>query len=164
MNGIEVIKQAMGMASQMALALADDLKEQPMRRACDNGNHALWIMGHLAVSEGQINQNMCGEPNELEHWLDLFRGGTNPSDDASIYPSYDEVVEAFKTQHGKMMAKLDTMTDADLDKPATDVPEERKEYLGLVGQCFLIMAIHPWHHRGQLADIRRGLGRDPMFA
>lgn len=163
-NGINVLKQSMGMSSRMVLGLAEDLRDQPMRRACENGNHALWIMGHLAYSEAQLRRFMTGEPNPLGHWAELFDGGTQPSDDASRYPGYDEVIQAFQAERGNTLARLDAMTDADLDAPSAEAPEGFDDFMGTVGKCLLVTSIHPWHHRGQLADIRRAIGRGPLFA
>ncbi len=163
MNGIEILNYSMGLSSQMLMGLAEDLREHPMRRVCENGNHALWIMGHLAFSEAHIHRCMTGEPNPLEHWADLFHGGTSPSDGASVYPSYDEVIQAAKSQRDKTITKLGSMTDSDLDTASANVPEGMEDFMGTVGKCMLITSVHPWHHRGQLADIRRALGREPVM-
>jgi DinB family protein len=164
MTGIEVLKQSMALSSQLIMGLTEDLRDHPMKRICDNGNHALWIMGHLAYSEADIYHTMTDETNTLAHWADLFRGGSTPGDDASVYPSYSETVDAFNAEHNKHMAMLDTMTDADLDTVSANTPEGMEPFLGTYGKCILVMSIHPWHHRGQLADIRCLIGRQPVFA
>ncbi len=163
MNGIDVLKRNHQMATQMFLGLAEDLRDQPLA-APDGGNHAVWCLGHLAYTEGDMYSMMYGDENPLAEWEDLFVGGSQPSDDASIYPSFDEVLERFTQMRARTLDKLESLTDADLDQPSASYPEGFEAFLGTVGGCMIIAAIHPWHHRGQLADARRSLQREPLFA
>lgn len=41
------------------------VNDQLVARAGGSGNHALWVMGHLAVSEDDILTMITGKPNEL---------------------------------------------------------------------------------------------------
>jgi len=162
MNGIEVLKMSMGMSTKMMLGLAEDLMNQSMVRACNGGNHALWIVGHMAHSDDHLFQVMYGGKNQMDQWDGLFKAGTLPSDDPTVYPDYEKIIEQFKQQRGRLVDKLDTLTDPDLNLAAAAPPEGMEEFFGSIGSCMLIASIHAWHHRGQLADIRKVLGRAPM--
>ncbi len=60
------------------------------------------------------------------------------------------------------MKVLDTLTDADLDLPCKACPPEFQEFVGIYGQCFLIVIFNTMTHRGQVADARRAAGRKPL--
>lgn len=163
MNGVEVLKNSMGLSLQITVQLAEDLRDHSLERPCKGGNHALWIMGHLAYSNAQFDQMIVGGSNQLAHWEKLFKGGSTPSDDASIYPAYDETIEQFKQQHSQLITKLESLTDTDLDAAPAAPLKGLEEFFGSIGNCLLVASIHPWHHRGQLADIRKVLERPPMM-
>ncbi|MEZ6190714.1 MAG: DinB family protein [Phycisphaerales bacterium] len=164
MNAIDVLKQSTDMSHQMFLGLAEDLRDHPMHRVCDGANHALWTVGHMATALARFRSIIYGKPNPYEDWRALFGGGTKPSDDASIYPPYDKLIQTYKQEWAKYTADYQTMKESDLDKPVLGSPPPGMEALmGTFGSCLLIVSIHPWHHRGQLADIRCSLGKDKLF-
>ena len=55
------------------------------------------------------------------------------------------------------------MSDEDLDQPAAAFPPELEGWFGTKGRCFLSQTLHPTLHYGQLADIRKSLGRPPLM-
>jgi uncharacterized damage-inducible protein DinB len=164
MKTVEFIRNGLERSERATMALLDDMKDQPLTFPTPKGgNHPLWVLGHLAYSEGDIiQQTMLGRPNPLAHWKDLFRMGTEPSAEASRYPNYEEVKQAFQRVRAETMKVLETLTDADLDQPSKSCPPEFREFLGTYAQCFLIAILHPMTHRGQVADARRAAGRKPL--
>lgn len=165
MNSIDLIRFTFNTQMFILEPLLDDVQHEPLATPTDDGgNHPLWIVGHLAFSEASFHSMMTGKPHELEHWRNLFNGGTEPHNDAAVYPSFNEVRKALREQRAKTMAMLDTFTDADLDKPCVNVPEGREELFGTYGKALAIMMLHPMHHRGQIADVRRSLQRKPIVA
>jgi len=164
MTGVEAFKTTMGLSAMLFESLAEDLRDSPMAVPCDGGNHALWSVGHMAYSEGQFLYMLFDMENPVAQWKDLFDGGTQPSSDASIYPTYDEVIDRYRELRAQMMARLDELTDADLDKPTPNPPEGFEQFFGTIGNALAALATHPMHHRGQLADARRSLQREPVLA
>ncbi len=147
----------------MTTALIDDMQDRPLTFPTPRGgNHPLWVVGHLAWSEGQFQQFLLGQPNPLEHWKDLFGFGTEPSAEAARYPAFEVVRRAFQDMCAETMRVLDTLTDADLDRPSQDCPPELAPFVGTYGKCFLLAIMHPMAHRGQVADARRAAGRPPL--
>lgn len=164
MNTVETLNAAYGMAMNMFLGLAEDLRDQPMARPCPGGNHALWNVGHIAYSDANLHYVMFGSDNPLAEWKPLFGGGTEPSDDASIYPSYDEVLEQFGKMHARSTQHLSTLTDANLADASANSPKGFEQIFGTIGSCLTVMSLHPMHHRGQLAVIRKSLQRSTLMA
>lgn len=164
MNAVEFIRHNLNTSMMIIEPLLDDLRDQPLATPNGGGgNHALWTAGHLAFSEGVFLSMISGKPNPLERWKDLFNGGSTPKDDASAYPAYDEVLREFASARQRTLEYLDTLTDADLDAPV-ECPEQWRDVFGTRGKVFTVMTLHPMHHRGQVADIRRALGRKPIVA
>jgi hypothetical protein len=164
MNTVETLNTAYGMAMKMFLGLAEDLRDQPMARPCPGGNHAMWNVGHIAFSDANLHYVMFGGDNPLADWKPLFAGGAEPSDDASIYPSYDEVLEQLAKMHARNTKRFSELTDADLADTSANSPEGFEQIFGTIGSCLTVTGLHPMHHRGQLAVIRKSLQRGPLMA
>lgn len=164
MNAVEFIRMALDTSARATLSLIKDMKDHCFTFPTPKGgNHPLWVLGHLAWSEGDIIQAaMLGKTNPLAHWKGLFGIGSEPSADASQYPPFDEIKKAFLDLRGKTLKALESMTDADLDRPSLGCPSEFTNLLGTNGQCFMIAILNTMNHRGQVADARRAAGRTPL--
>jgi hypothetical protein len=164
MKTVDFIRMGLESSAKGTLALIDDMKEMPLTfPTSKGGNHPLWVLGHLAWSEGSlIQQNMLGRPNPLAHWNELFGLGSETSADAGRYPKFEEVRNAFEKLRAETMTVLNTLTDADLDQPSKGCPPEFKEFLGTYARCFLVVIMNTMNHRGQVADARRVVGRKPL--
>lgn len=126
------------------------------------GNHAMWILGHLTLSEASIFESFIrGAGPAMPDWQPLFGMGTQAVADASPYPSKAELLARHRDVRAQVLAHLAGLSDADLDKPSH--AEQFTEMFGTVGRCFAVMINHQMFHAGQLADIRRALGRKPVF-
>src|SRR5690349_10021427 len=79
---------------------------QPMPGKGNGGNHAMWIVGHLAVIEGDIPAIVFGEQNPVEHWRPLFGIGTQPKNEAGAYPPFDEVLARYRDLRARNLKLL----------------------------------------------------------
>jgi hypothetical protein len=159
MTAIDFIKLSLEMSKGWIMGLAADAKQVATTAPTPKGgNHPLWCLGHLTFSEGNlVHKYIKGQANPMAEYAELFDQGTTPLDDASKYPSYDELLAKFEAVRADTMALLDTLTDADLDKPS-HAPAEMAQFFGTVGQCLAVIPIHYGFHGGQIADARRAAG------
>ncbi len=164
MNTIDFLQHTFVVTGDIFVGLAEDLRGHEMHRAFPGGNHAMWCVGHMACSDASSRTMVFGEPSPLEHWGELFNGGTMPVDDPSVYPAYDEVIDAFKQARADVVQRIARLNPADLDEPSAQVIEGFEPIFGTVGKALGMIATHGMHHRGQLADIRRSLQRQPLLA
>lgn len=164
MNAIDFIKASLNSSNGWIMGLAMDIEDAPLTRPTPNGgNHPLWCLGHLAFSEASMISSLCqGEPNPLAEWEGIFQMGTDVSDDASLYPTIDVVLGKLEEARAATLAYLDTLTDADLDKPS-HAEGEMKAWFGTIGQCLSSIPIHFTFHGGQIADARRAAGRGVLM-
>jgi hypothetical protein len=165
MQSRQLLQMALQLSERASLMLLEDMKDAPLAfPTSKGGNHPLWIVGHLTYSEGMLCWQFArGEKNPVAEWKELFDAGTQPLADAAKYPPYEAVIQKFKEIRKQTMAYLETLTEEDLDKPAKGVPKPFETFFSTVRQCFLMAAMHPMNHRGQVADARRAAGRKPLF-
>jgi hypothetical protein len=141
------------------------VKDAPLTFPTANGgNHPLWILGHLAIAEGKVIQEIMLEgTNPLAHRASLFAFGSQPVADAQRYPPFEEVLHAFRQVRAHTLQALEALTDEDLNKPSRACPPQFQRFVGTVGQCFDQICLHPMYHAGQAADARRLAGRKPLL-
>jgi uncharacterized damage-inducible protein DinB len=151
------------MSTHLALMLIDDMKDAPLTFPTPKGgNHPLWVLGHLAWTEGELQHVMLGKPNPMEHWKPIFGAGSEPMADPKKYPSFAEAKKAFMDLRAESIEFLNTLSDDDLDKPSAVCPPEAAPFIGTYGKCFMIAIVNSMMHRGQVADARRAIGRKPL--
>jgi len=140
------------------------MKDAPLTQStAKGGNHPLWILGHLTYAEANIvNHIIQGNENPQIGWKEMFGSGLEPTTAASDYLPWDEVRQKFDEVRTHTLSVLDGLSEEDLDAPSKNCPPEREALFGTVGQCFLVLTLHPMMHYGQVADARRSLGRKPL--
>lgn len=121
-------------------------------------NHALWIVGHLAVSNHSLGGMIGAMPELPDGYLELFNMGTEPNADAGAYPPAEEVLAEMWRQRDALVDRLSVLDDAGLNKPfATE---------GMFQTPAHIMSFVPIHdatHAGQLSMIRKHLNMERVF-
>jgi hypothetical protein len=162
----DLIRFAMHLTDQGTTQLVADMRDAAMTKPVGNGtdgNHTLWCLGHLTYIEGGIPRILFGEPNPVEHWAPLFATGTQPSSDASRYPSFDEVLAIYGDLRQRNLKLLDQLSDADLDRAPKDVPPGFENMMTSFGNTLLLVTLHNMVHYGEIAVARRAAGRKPLM-
>jgi hypothetical protein len=136
----------------------DDLIATP---AGQGGNHALWILGHLAWAEERLIVCFAnGRDHPHPQWEAQFGMGALPVADAGKYPSKDELWDRWRRVRTNTLQTLADFDDAGL---AARSFAKDADHLATIDNCFMAAVTHTAFHCGQLADIRRALGRKPVF-
>ena len=164
MKAIDAIRTALAICDQATIGLIEDMRDAPMTQPTPRGgNHPLWVLGHLTFIEANVPTVLFGEKNPLAHWAPLFAPGTEPTIDASAYPSFDEIMRAYREARARNLKLLEQLGDAGLDRPTKAPPKGLEQVMSTAGMAFLAVALHQTSHRGQVADARRAAGRKPVF-
>jgi hypothetical protein len=168
MKAVELIRWAMQLTEEGTARLAADMRDAALTRSSPggkggDGNHTLWLLGHLAVIEGSIPQILLGEENPVERWKPLFSMGTQPSDDASVYPGFDDVLRTYRELRARNLRLLDSIGETGLDRAPKSVPPGFERMMTSFGHTLLLVALHNMVHYGQIADARRVAGRTPLM-
>ena len=162
MNAVQFIRLNLEMGAGITLQLLDNMHDAPLTFPTPKGgNHPLWVIGHMAFVEGQIQGMLIGRPNPLAHWAGIFGGGTEPTANPADYPAFEEARSAFMARRADTLQYLETLTDADLDR-AVAVPPELQKHIGTVAKLLFVITANTLTHRGQVADSRRAAGRPKL--
>lgn len=167
MKATDLLRHQLETSKMATAALLADMQDAPLTSPTpDGGNHPLWIAGHLVYAEARITHEMMfDKPGPLADWSELFRGGSQPLDDASQYPlTIPETLAIWDKIRAGTLAILAELSDEDLDRPTAKCPPGREALFGTLGKALTMVAMHPLNHRGQIADARRALGREPLMA
>ena len=100
-------------------------------------------------------QILFGEQNPAAKWAEYFGEGSEPVDDAAGYPLFAEVRDLYVRLREKNLALLESLSEADLDKPTVAPPKGREREFATFGSSFLVLALHQMIHRGHVTDARR---------
>ncbi len=164
MQSIDLVRDNLIKSGNRVLLKVEEMKDHCMVFPTPNGGcHTLWTLGHLAYIETLVIRHfMLGEPNPLSHWQDMF-DGSEVSDDVNDFPPFDTVLATCREVHNATLALLDSLTEADLDKPSVNTPKGYEDTFGTYRLCLQYVSDHRYMHRGQLADARRAAGVDRMW-
>ena len=122
------------------------------KRPTEQSNPMLWIFGHMVYTRSRLLQvlGVDFDPG----WGDAFNRG-HSLQDAAGYPSREKILEGSREVNRQLYAKLSTLTDADIAKPATRAFTNAVQ---TVGDQVAFLAMHDTYHVGQLAYVRKALG------
>jgi uncharacterized damage-inducible protein DinB len=163
MNAHEAIKAASVVPDFLWKSYIEDLTDDEMLvRPVEGANHIKWQMGHVIASQVGLVDTVC--PGKIPPLPDGFKEKytkeTASSDDPKAFDSKADLIRLADEQNAAAMAVLDSLSDADLDKP---MPEKYQMFGSTVAHLFTMLPAHWTMHSGQWAVIRRKLGKPPMF-
>jgi hypothetical protein len=136
-------------------------EEQLVHQLAPGDVHALWILGHLAVSDEWIEGMIAPFESRLPaHYKKSFGHKSIPIPEPGYYPMLPEVREHFESSRRQLIAAVENAE-----------PEQLLRELGDAGVGFAsdpLDAVNKtaWHegwHAGQLSRIRRAIGLPPIF-
>jgi uncharacterized damage-inducible protein DinB len=160
MHTKDAIKFALTVSNGAVLSVIDEMSGAATTFPTPNGGcHPLWVLGHLTLVEGMIPAALFGDKNPAAEWQQFFGEGSEPVADAKRYPPFAEVREKYLQLRGQNLKLLESLSEADLDKPTKAPPKGREREFATFGQSFLVLALHQTMHRGNLTDARRAAGR-----
>jgi uncharacterized damage-inducible protein DinB len=153
-------------AREMTLSQINDFADDELLvQPCPGGNHPLWLLGHIANSEDGLILSFCKGENVLPgSYFKLFGIGSTPQTAASAYPSRDEILAGMEEAHAAAIDYVGGVSPEELDRPPHGLDRLRPEAQELFhsrGACILHHALHEANHAGQMAVLRRILGKKP---
>lgn len=138
-------------------ALRDLSEHDLIRRPVPGANHAKWQLGHLIASDHNSLMAIGTRVPELPaRFVERHSKVAAGVDDPAQFESIDRYLELMARQHAAALARLDELSDADLDQPG---PESTREYMPTVASVFMMIGLHWMMHYGQITVLRRLLGK-----
>ena len=149
----DAIKFALTVSNGAVMSAIDKISDAPTTFPTSNGGcHPLWVLGHLTLVEGMMPTALYGEKNPAEDWQKYFGEGTEPVRDTSAYPPFAEVKSRYLALRQRNLEILESLSEADLDKPTFAQPKGREREFATFGSSFLVIALHQAMHRGNVTD------------
>ncbi len=138
----------------------DELAKQPFPAM----NPPRWIIGHLSMAT-DVCLRMLGQEMALpETWHASFGPGSVPNAEGAPIPSKAELLDALRAGHTRLLAALENVDDASLDRPHQARFESLQKALPKTGDLLAhMMSNHEAFHIGQLSAWRRTTGRAALF-
>ena len=136
----------------------DDVTDDEMLvRAVPGSNHLAWQLGHLVTSERSLLEAIGADVPDLPEGFAEKHGRENiDSDDPSDFLTKAEYFKLMQQMHDAADTAIDKTDEADLDVPT---PEQLRGFFPTVGSVLLMAGTHEMMHAGQIAAIRRTLGK-----
>lgn len=143
---------------------------EPILAGLDDSHRALepqpgaktagWLIGHLAVS-GDFARRLCGQPALCPNeWRAMFNPGTQPSTEASTYPSMTTLCDTFRRVYGSLGSAAEQADPAALSA-VNPFAAARPDFPTAGDFVAYLLSSHLAYHLGQLVAWRSaaGLGR-----
>ena len=162
----DAIRYSLNMAEHATMRALATIDDAPLTFPTEKGGcHPLWVMGHLAFVEGSTHEMLGGGANPVAHWAAIFGQDTVPTADPAQYPAFAKVRAQYVELRHRNLQLLDSMTEADLDRPTAWQPTGLEEHFATFGKALLTVALHQMAHRAQITDAFRAAGRaTPVLA
>jgi hypothetical protein len=161
----DAIQFALSISNRVVLDVIDEMSYAATTFPTPNGGcHPLWVLGHLTLVEGMIPAALFAEENPAAEWQQYFGENSEAIADARAYPPFAQVREKYLQLRERNLKILESLTEADLDKPTKAPPKGREREFATYGQSFLVLALHQTMYRGNLTDARRAAGRAALIA
>lgn len=163
MSMIERMQHQLESARGFTNRILGDFKkpEDWVAQVCNQSNHALWFIGHMATTDNFFISLLAPEKSvNNDHYQELFGLGSTPSPDLATYPPIEEVRAYMDQRRATLLEILASLTDDDLAKKT---PSGTPDFLADYGQVFETAIWHEGLHSGQLTMVRRSLGHLPAM-
>jgi len=158
MNARDLLQYNLEFTHGITKAYLEDFSEEDMLvRALPGSNHLAWQLGHLIASERSLLEAIGTEVPDLPEGFAEKHGKDNiASDDPADFLTKAEYLALMDEMHAAARARIDATDEAGLDEPA---PERMRSLFPTVGSILLMAGGHEMMHAGQIAAIRRKLGK-----
>lgn len=150
-NAINLLK----MSRMNTLGILKKIPEEHMLlRPVPGGNHALWIIGHLANVDDETLMLLSGDAPRLDStWKENFATGSTVRDGADGYPAPAELRKVFSSLRKDFSRWFDSLDEQQLLTTLPGRFEGVGDHLAMCG----FMAWHESYHCGQLSVVRKAL-------
>jgi hypothetical protein len=164
MDAIRILIDRLQSARNWTTSLIEDVEESKWFEAPGTQlGHVAWQIGHVASSQIILVHIRCFgreyaacAPAEYQM---LFGRGSTPVANAAAYPPIPRIREFFARIHGECLEMIAKLPAPELEKPPGAEPHPMfTNKAGAIGMA----AMHECFHAGQIALIRRLMGKSPL--
>ena len=157
MNAKDVMTRVFGMGDYILNSYLGDLDDADLLlRPVEGQNHIAWQLGHLISSERWMVDGVKpgASPPLPPGFEEAHNKEASKSTDSKGFLSKQQYLDLFKAQRAATLKVLESLTDADFDKPG---PESMRQIAPTVGATFTLAGEHVLMHAGQFVSVRKKL-------
>lgn len=162
MNTAEMLANQIERTREWTLKLLADFSgEEWAFQPAPGLQHALWLSGHLACAQDLLLFQRCLERSELDSgFASHFKiGGPIPAAEAHDWPAPQRVREMMDHMQAVTVKTVRQLSERTLDEPAYGKDGARHPHYDTKREAIAHLARHEAFHAGQLAMLRRLLGK-----
>lgn len=163
MNARDVLKTALTSTQNLLNWYVSDLSDQDLSvRPVPTANNTAWQLGHLINSEAMLLAELPGAvyPELPASLREQYSNKTAHVTPPGGYMKKAEYLDWFNKVRAATLANVDRLSDADLDKPNTNVVAQ---FAPTLGALLILIANHTLMHAGQFTVVRRALNKPVLF-
>lgn len=164
MNTKEAIRYGLKSTQNMLSMYLSDLSDADLlTRPAPKANHIAWQLGHLISAEcGMVKGNLpsAKHPTLPEGFEQQHGKETANSDSTKGFLTKQQYLDLFNKARAATIEALESMSDADLDKPTQG---RIASFAPKLGDLFNLQAHHALMHAGQFTVVRRKLDKPVLF-
>ena len=145
------------------MLLADFSDADLFVRPVPNANHAAWQIGNVIGGDIYLIQaEISGTkfPDLPAGFMEQHGTDAAKNDGPAGFLKKAEYLKLFADVRAATIAAVMKLTDADLDRPASDA---MKPYAATLGALLILISNHTLWHVGQFSVIRRKLGKPVLM-
>ena len=120
-------------------------------------NPLAWQLGHIACAEDSVYGLYVagGQPLADTALSNVCGAGAGPPASAASYPALSELWGLLDATHARLIELVRRSGGQDFDRPS----EPANRYFRTLGQSIYELALHENYHVGQIAVLRKALGK-----
>ena len=150
---IDISNDARGWLKVWAKDFTDD---EATRTVSGGPNPLSWQLGHLALVEDEVYTLFTDQPSELPESLRSACASGGPAPGASTpFPALPVLWNLLEGTHSRLIKLVESAGPQDLDRASS--PPNR--FFRTLGQSVYEVALHENYHVGQIAALRKALGK-----
>jgi hypothetical protein len=131
-------------------------KEKATFQPSPTDNHVVWVLGHLASTDGWIGSVLDIPGTSVpESYAKHFGPGSKPTSNPKDYPPFEDVLKTFNSTREALLRWYSSASDAQL---ATSLKEKSGGFTSDPIDAAYKLAWHEGWHFGQVASVRKALG------
>lgn len=165
MNRVDTALAQLQSARAYTNDLLDHISENDwFRQPAEGVTHIAWQVGHITIAEYGLALRRCrgtfSSDTEFvpNSYMKLFGKGSTPSPNASDYPTPAEIRGVLNQVHAHVVDELPKLDDAVWDESTVPQHPMFATKLG----SFQFCSLHEMLHAGQIALLRRLLGKEAI--
>jgi hypothetical protein len=143
--------------------LAEDFSEEQAKESVNGGKPLVWYLAHVIIPRNYFLMLYAGGGDAAvdAKFNERFGRGSEGSADFSDAPGKEELLAIYKRINDRAKEFVSTLRPEDMGRLGEG--DIKHPMFRSLGSAFTLSTAHDGYHAGQIANLRRAMGKDPLF-